>query len=345
MADNENDNSLLGNKLKETNLSRAIANILEPARAAAKVSPAVNGDQEVSSNSSQESSSLLSMTRDKILELPKSKQAPASSSSVAVKDITLDSISHSPFQSRDLQNDQDLESLVNSIREKGLLQPIAVRRHPLISDKYELIAGERRLRAARLAGLETIPARICSCSDRESAELGIIENALREDLNPIEEACAYQTLSEQFKITQKDIGDLVGKSRVAITNSIRLLSLEPEIIEMLKTGELSAGHGRALLGVGDKKLQLRLAHRAVANDLSVRALESIVANIDAEPEEISEEDLRLKAQLEKIQEKVRELLDLETATLSLDQKGRRKLQLTFETEAAWRRFMARIRFR
>lgn len=343
MADNENDDSALMNKLKESNLSRAIANILEPARAAAKASPAVNGTQDSHKNPTSQTSESLNMNSDKILELPKTNQTSASSNSIVVKDVSLDSIDHSPFQTRDLQGDQELEGLVNSIRERGLLQPIAVRRHPIKSDKYELIAGERRLRAARLAGLEIIPVRICRCSDRESAEFGIIENAIREDLNPIEEALAYQTLAEQFKLTQKEIGDLVGKSRVAITNTTRLLSLEPEIIEMLKTGELTAGHGRALLAVGDKKMQLRLAHRVVTSDLSVRALERVVANIDAEYEEISEDDLRVKAQLEKMQDKIKAILNLETATLSIDPKGRKKLQLTFETEAAWRRFISRIK--
>ena len=343
MAENDNDNSLIMNKLKESNLSRAIANILEPARVAAKSSPAVNGESERDTTSAKEPQESFHMSNDKILELPKTKPSSQVSSNVITKEISLESINHSPFQTRDIQGDQELESLVNSIREKGLLQPISVRRHPVLADKYELIAGERRLRAARLAGLEVIPARIFVCSDRESAEFSIIENALREDLNPIEEALAYQTLSEQFKLTQKEVGDLVGKSRVAITNSLRLLGLEPEVVEMLKTGELSAGHGRALLAVGDKKLQLRLAHRVVTAEMSVRALESVVAHLDAEPEESSEEDLRLRAQIDKLQDKIRALLDLETASLSIDQKGRRKLQLTFETEAAWRRFMSRIK--
>ncbi len=164
-----------------------------------------------------------------------------------VSEIPLDEIALSPFQTREISSSDDLEELKNSILSKGIIQPIIVRELGSSSQsdaKYELVAGERRLRATKQAGLNNIPAIVYDLNDQESLELSIIENAQRENLNPIEEAQAYKMLGDKFHLNQSEIAKVVGKNRVSIANSLRLLSLEIEIIELLKSGELTAGHGR-----------------------------------------------------------------------------------------------------
>ncbi len=161
-----------------------------------------------------------------------------------------------------------------SVREIGVLQPILVRRSS--DDEYELIAGERRWRAARRAGLATIPAIIRTASDSESLEQALIENLNREELNPLEEAAGYQQLIEDFDLTHEQLSNRVGKSRVAITNALRLFQLPPSVQRLVAEGRLSAGHARALLGTPDRAFQEALARRAANEQLSVRAVEEAV---------------------------------------------------------------------
>jgi ParB family chromosome partitioning protein len=167
-----------------------------------------------------------------------------------------------------------MASLTASIRELGLLQPILVR--SLGEDRYELIAGERRWRAARRAGLQTIPALVRTVSDVLSVEQALVENLHRQDLNPLEEAAAYQQLIEDFGLTHEQLAGRVGKSRAAITNTLRLFQLPPSIQRFVIEGQLSAGHARALLGTPDRAFQESLAKRAVAEGLPVRAIEDAV---------------------------------------------------------------------
>jgi len=176
-------------------------------------------------------------------------------------------------------------------------------------------------------------------------ELSIIENAQREDLNPIEEALAYRRLLDEFKITQQEIAAVIGKERSTISNSLRLLQLEPEVLELIKAEKLSSGHGRALLAIKEPKVQLRIAKKAAADGLSVRAVEEIVSslNSDSSKRSVVEQDQRLTDLLRKHQEKIGETLGLESVSLRLDQNGVRRLNIVFETEASWKRFMSRIR--
>ncbi|HWC26937.1 MAG TPA: ParB/RepB/Spo0J family partition protein, partial [Solirubrobacteraceae bacterium] len=163
-----------------------------------------------------------------------------------------------------------LEALAASLRERGVLQPVLVR--PVRGGTYELVAGERRWRAAKLAGLESIPALVRERDDAEALEAALIENMAREDLNPVEEARACAALVEEFGLTREAVGLRVGRSRVAVTNLIRLLDLPDEALALLERGELSEGHGRALLLAADHADRRRLARAAAAEGWSVRAL-------------------------------------------------------------------------
>lgn len=179
---------------------------------------------------------------------------------------------------------ESLEALAESVQKYGVLQPIIVRPNALIDDTYEIIAGERRWRAAKLAGLDEIPAVILDGDDLKIAQVAIIENIQREDLNPVEEALAYAGLMERFDLTQDQVSKQVGKSRSAIANLLRLLDLPEDVIEMLKGDQLTAGHARALLGLEDEGNIVALAQKIVEKDLSVREVEMAVKKLNSMPE-------------------------------------------------------------
>ncbi|HEX2063543.1 MAG TPA: ParB/RepB/Spo0J family partition protein [Acidimicrobiales bacterium] len=192
----------------------------------------------------------------------------------ALRDLPLTSITPSSFQPRRQFDEEGLASLAASIRELGVLQPVLVR--PGQSGGFELVAGERRWRAAKRAGLQTIPALVRDVGDDTSLEQALVENLHREDLNPLEEAAAYQQLLEDFHLTHEELAARVGKSRAAITNTLRLLQLPPGIQRLVADGQLAEGHARALLGTPDRAFQEALAKRAVTEGLSVRAVEEAV---------------------------------------------------------------------
>ena len=176
-------------------------------------------------------------------------------------------------QPRKRFEDEALQDLADSVRLHGIIQPLTVRR--LSSGYYQIIAGERRWRAAKLAGLTEIPAVIIEADDRKVMEIGLIENLQREDLNPIEEAAGFKVLMEEYGLTQEEVAQRVGKSRPAIANALRLLALPQEICSLLENGQLSAGHARAILSLPDSELQIKLAKKVVAEDLSVRQTEAL----------------------------------------------------------------------
>lgn len=181
-------------------------------------------------------------------------------------------IKPNPFQPRENFDPQSLEELIQSIKEKGVIQPILVRR---MGDDYELIAGERRFRAAEALKLTEIPAIIKNVTDEDSLELALIENIQRQDLNPIEEARAYQFLIDKFELTQEKISEILGKGRATIANILRLLKLPQEIQSEMKNGRISFAHGRTLLEIEDANQQRRLAHEIISKGLSVRELENL----------------------------------------------------------------------
>ncbi len=184
--------------------------------------------------------------------------------------VPIDSIVKNPFQPRKLFDAAALDDLAASIREHGVLQPLLVRR--LEKGGYELIAGERRLKASGMAGLKEVPVRVRDADDKNSLEVSLIENLQREGLNPIEEADGYRMLSDRFGLTQEEIAARVGKGRATVANAVRLLDLQEEIREMIRRGRLSAGHAKVLLGVVIDEERLQLARRAAAEDIPVRTL-------------------------------------------------------------------------
>lgn len=211
-----------------------------------------------------------------------------------VEHLKLSLIDPKSDQPRKYFDKEALEELSASIVENGLLQPILVREYG--EGRYQIIAGERRFRASKLAGLAEIPAIILEKDDKKAAQIALIENIQREDLNPLEEAMAYRSLADEFDMTQEELSLKVGKSRSAIANMVRLLDLPDEILTLVASRELSAGHARTLLGVKNRDNMILLAQRAVENDLSVRVLEEEVKRINkqkktAEVEEDEEGEL------------------------------------------------------
>ena len=190
-----------------------------------------------------------------------------------VNNVNIDSIKSNPFQPRKTFDEDKIKELATSIREHGLIQPIVVRAQ---GDSYELIAGERRLKALQMLGKRTIPAIVKEYTDGEMLEIALIENLQREDLNPIEEASAYKQLMDEFGLTQEELSQRIGKSRSVIANSIRLLNLPKEVQDMLKSGDITTGHGRALAGLDNERFQTELAKKIKSEELNVRDTEKIV---------------------------------------------------------------------
>ena len=190
-------------------------------------------------------------------------------------------------QPRKYFDEETLAELAESIREHGIIQPLTVRK--LSSGYYQIIAGERRWRAARLAGLSEVPAIVIEADDRKAAELAMIENLQREDLNPMEEAAGFQSLIENYHMTQEEAAQRVGKSRSAVTNALRLLTLTPAVSAMVEDGRLSAGHGRALLTLSPA-LQEKTAETIVHTGLSVRQTEALVKRLQTEKKEKPQKD-------------------------------------------------------
>lgn len=198
---------------------------------------------------------------------------PVETGARGIEEIPLEAIVPSDHQPRKRLDEQALDELAASVKQSGVLQPIVVRRR---GEGYQLVVGERRWRAARRAGLERIPAIIREVTDAEALELALVENLLREDLNPLDEAEAYQQLLTEFGWIQEELAQRIGKDRSSVANALRLLRLPPIIQEDLRTGRLTMGHARALLGLQTVREQLRLRERILAQDWSVRATEERV---------------------------------------------------------------------
>ena len=189
--------------------------------------------------------------------------------------LPIEVIRQSPFQPRQILESDALDALTESIRQQGVVQPIVVRK---VNSEYELIAGERRWRAAQRAGLQDIPAVIKAVNDQEAAAIALIENLQREDLNPLEEAQAFANLIENFGLTHQEVSEVVGRSRAAVSNSLRLLALAEPVKEMLNQGQIEMGHARALLSVKDSE-QVSCAQTIIRKQLSVRAAEALIKQV------------------------------------------------------------------
>jgi ParB family chromosome partitioning protein len=210
-----------------------------------------------------------------ILQKSDNESVPKSSSPLnSTSDILLSQIQANPFQPRTEFDMVALEDLARSIKHHGVIQPITVRK--VSPDSYEIISGERRTRASRMLGLTTIPAYVRLANDQSMLEMALVENLYREDLNPIEIALSYQRLIEEVKLRHDDVAERVGKSRVAITNILRLLKLPEEIQVALRDNIITAGQARPLLGISDPSLQMEIYEEIINQDLSSRAIEALV---------------------------------------------------------------------
>lgn len=235
-------------------------------------------------------------------------------------------------QPRKTFDQEALEQLARSIAEHGLIQPIVVRK--TIGDFYEIIAGERRWRASKLAGLEEVPVIILDSDDLKTAEISLIENIQREDLNAIEEALAYRTLIETYALTQENVAQRVGKSRTAVTNSLRLLDLPDSVASLVAEGKLSAGHARALLGLDNKDLISEIALQIVETQLSVRDTEDLVRRINkpkvAKTPVITEKDDSEPDYIAILEKKVRQSIGRRVKIVS--GKRSKKLEIEFSDD-------------
>ena len=199
----------------------------------------------------------------------------------AYQSLPIYKVEPNPDQPRKDFDPEELENLAESIRVHGLIQPLTVREMP--TGYYQIIAGERRWRAARLAKLSEVPVVVIDADDRKAMELALIENLQRQDLNPVEEALGYKSLMEDYGLTQEEAASRVGKSRPAVANALRLLSLNPEVLELVRSGSLTAGHARAIASLKREKKQLDAAKKVIALSLSVRQTETLCKNMEKEP--------------------------------------------------------------
>ena len=242
-----------GKKAKRSHLGRGLESLLGPAPSA----PAASASQLAAPPASAETAAF-----------PADHQID-----ISQFEIPLSRIKPNPYQPRTVWNPEELEELTRSVRENGVIQPIIVRKS---GDTYEIVAGERRYRAATQAGLEKIPALVRSATDEEMLELALVENIHRTDLNPIERAKAYQNFIQSFSLSQTEAAKKLGEDRTVIANHLRLLDLPKDLQEMLTGNQLSMGHARALLALPTDELRRKLANRAMAGRLSVREVERLV---------------------------------------------------------------------
>lgn len=240
----------------------------------------------------------------------------------AVVDLKITDVEPNERQPRKAFDDQALTDLSESIKEHGVVQPIIVRK---IGNSYQIIAGERRWRASRLAGKKTIPAIIKECSNLEVMELALIENLQREDLNSIEEALAYKSLIEEYNMTQDEISKQIGKSRPAIANSLRLLQLPQEIKEMIAQGKITQGHARALLAIEGEKKQLDIAEKIINQQLNVRQIEKL-AKESKHKEKTEVPPDKYQLEISELEEKLKTVLGTKVTIQHKNNKGRIEIE-------------------
>jgi ParB family chromosome partitioning protein len=242
-----------------------------------------------------------------------------------LKDIPVDLIQRGKYQPRRDMDPQALEELANSIRVQGVMQPIVVR--PIEGDRFEIIAGERRWRATQLAGLDSIPAVIRDVPDEAAIAMALIENIQREDLNPIEEAIALQRLQQEFELTQQQVADAVGKSRVTITNLLRLMALPEDVKLLLERGDIEMGHARALLGLPAEQ-QTQAARQVVAKGLTVRQTEALVRQWLNPRRDASQ--IRTNPDIERLQQDLAERIGAQVS-IQHGAKGKGKLVISYSS--------------
>ena len=247
-----------------------------------------------------------------------------------LQEIAIGDLDPNPDQPRQTFREESIAQLSESIRNQGVLQPLLV--VPASNGRYRIIAGERRFRAARMAGLETAPCIVKDLDITHQMEISLIENLQREDLNPVEAARGIRALMDQCGYTQEKVSTRLGKSRPAVANLLRLLYLPEEVTEMIRDGLISAGHGRVLAGLNDPEEQKRLAHRAADEVLSVRQLEEICARAKASPKKPVTRRRSLPPELNELEDKIREKTGMKSTLSGTVTKGRIVLQYSTREE-------------
>jgi ParB family chromosome partitioning protein len=265
---------------------------------------------------------------------------------IATPEISISRIDKNPFQPRNIFDEESLKELAVSIKELGIIQPITVRK--LGFDKYQLISGERRLRASEIVGLTKIPAYIRIANDQQMLEMALVENIQRENLNPIEVAQSFQRLIEECNLTQEACSERVGKNRSTITNFLRLLKLPEEIQLGLQSQKISMGHARALINVRDKQKQINLYHDAVANGISVRELEQMVREFAETDYNRTSKEKRVKIMIPLPFDKQRKMHELSNyldrqVQLKTNKKGNGKLIIPFSSDEDFERILSLIK--
>jgi ParB family chromosome partitioning protein len=253
--------------------------------------------------------------------------------------ISVDSIDGNPFQPRTRFDDQSLEELAGSIRQLGIVQPLTVRESG--NGRYQLIAGERRLRAAKMAGLTHVPAFIRTADDQAMLELALVENIQREDLDAVDVAISYQRLIEECRLTQEQLSDRVGKQRSTVANYLRLLKLPPEIQLGIKNKQLSMGHARTLINIEDPKKQIKVYYKIIDDDLSVRSTEELVRTLQTEtlrdPVKV-EKKKKLKEDFEQLSGHLTKIFSSKV-NFRINEKGKGKIVIQFESPEEMERIL------
>lgn len=254
-----------------------------------------------------------------------------------IVELDIDSIEVNPFQPRSNFNDEALEELASSIRELGLIQPITVRK--LDFNRYQLVSGERRYRASKLIGLQTIPAYIRIANDQESLEMALVENIQRQDLDPIEIALSYQRLIDEIQLTQEKLSERVGKKRSTITNYLRLLRLDPIIQTGMRDGFITMGHGRALVNVEKKPDQIAIYEKIVGQSLSVRATEKLVQSYHDPGNQKVSSETRNRELPDFAKESLRDFREALSSRVSIkaSDSGKGKISIPFSSREEFRR--------
>lgn len=258
-------------------------------------------------------------------------------------ELELEAIEINPFQPRSNFNEETLQELASSIKELGVIQPITVRK--LEFNKYQLISGERRLRAAKIAGLTVIPSYIRIADDNESLVMALVENIQRHDLDPIEIALSYQRLIDEIQLTQEQMSDKVGKKRSTIANYLRLLKLDPIIQTGIRDGFISMGHGRALITIENEDIQSDIYHKIISQNLSVRETENVVKNYQESLKPKSGKTIKANPSFSVSEMDKKEIgTTLGTKVdIKIDAKGKGKITIPFKSEADFQRIIALIK--
>jgi len=254
----------------------------------------------------------------------------------AIANLDINKIEANPFQPRDHFDQEHLEELASSIKKQGIIQPITVRK--MGYEKYQLISGERRLRAAKLAGIKEIPSYIRVANDEQMLEMALIENIHRKDLNAIEIAISYQRLIEECQLTHEKLSDRISKNRSTITNYLRLLKLPAEVQLALRDNKISMGHARAIINIIDQETQIRILKKIIAHDLSVRQVEGLVRKMSTEPSEGKPEAATLPQYFRDSATQLKDKFDT-GVNIRRNNNGKGQIVISFESDQDFSRIL------